>query len=105
MGDGATNAVNGMPKHATVTEMPSSSSVPWQWQCSELARLNLTNAGSKPGALYVEAFNTWLNTSPYQGSIAGVAVIIGLLCVWDGAWVWRALFTAVSAAAAAAFVR
>jgi len=55
--------------------------------------------------MYVEALSTWLLSSPYQGLIACVALIIGLLCVWDGALVWRALFTAISAAAAAAFVR
>lgn len=103
--DGATNAANVSSEHATVIGTPSSSSVPWQWQCSELARLNLTSGDSTPGAMYLGALSTWLDSTPYQGLIAGVAVLIGLLCIWDGAFVWRALFTAISAAAAAAFVR
>jgi hypothetical protein len=72
--------------------------------CVALARLNDQRS---PISEYVNQFHQWLTTSDQQHKqvvIAVVAIIVGMICAWNGPAIWQALFTAVTAGIGAAIV-
>lgn len=49
-----------------------------------------------PVLMYTSHIGTWLSKSPHQAGVATVAVLVGLLCAWDGPRVWQVLVITAS---------
>ncbi|CAE7376833.1 unnamed protein product [Symbiodinium natans] len=54
-----------------------------------------------PVLTYASHVSTWLAKSPHQAGIAVGAIIVGLLCAWDGPRVWQVLVITASSLGAA----
>jgi len=62
---------------------------------------SLADARTSPLATYARGFSEGLRKAEHQTLVAGVAVLVGVACAWNGPAIWRALFTATAAALAA----
>jgi len=90
-----------VPAAAAVTDTSNTGVL--GYLCSQQADLAMT--ARSPFAVYFHGVLKGFEHYPHQGVVALFAVLIGLLCAWDGPRVWQALFTLVMVGAATGFAR
>lgn len=60
---------------------------------------------SSPLQTYFSDLHSWLDESPFQVVLAGVALVAGLFSLWDGMGSWRRLFIVCAMAGSASVAR
>ncbi|CAE7462644.1 unnamed protein product [Symbiodinium microadriaticum] len=81
--------------HAEATSQKPSTGSSLSLPCEDVYLFH-SQVKRSPVLMYTSHISTWLAKSPHQAGVATVAVVIGLLCAWNGPRVWQALVIAAS---------